>query len=136
MTLDLIRRFAAHDVVRQFLRFAVVGAMATAVHYSVLIALKEMFHVPLVVATSVGFLVGALVSYVLNRRFTFSVRPAFGLGLVKFLAALGVGLLLNGAIVGFLAHEAQIPYMIAQLAATGLVLFWNFASTRLLVFRE
>src|SRR5262245_49788854 len=35
-------RAAAHPTVQQFLRFAAVGAVATAVHYAVLLGLKEL----------------------------------------------------------------------------------------------
>jgi putative flippase GtrA len=120
--------------VRDFLRFTAVGAVATAAHYAVLIALAEGVHMHAVWATVWGFAVGAVVSYTLNRRFTFAVRPAFGRGLVKFFAVVGVGAVINAGIVAaFVA--AGVHYMIGQVIATGLVLIWNFAASRFFVFR-
>ena len=71
MTPERIQRFASSPVARQMLRFLVVGAIATAAHYSVLISLVELGHVAPVLATTAGYGVGVVVSYTLNRRFTF-----------------------------------------------------------------
>src|SRR5262249_61883318 len=119
----------------QFLRFAAVGAVATAAQYAVLIALVQLWGVSPVVGTALGFCLGALVSYSLNRRFTFEHRPAFGAGLAKFFLASGVGFFLNVGIVWVLTHQG-VFYIWAAVAATLITLFWNFFSTRMLVFRE
>ena len=61
-----------HAVVRQALRFAVVGSIATGVHYAILIALVvEIGHVKPLIATTFGYCFGVITSYTLNRRFTF-----------------------------------------------------------------
>lgn len=137
MTLTLppaLERILQQPLAQQFLRFAAVGAGATCVHYAILIAMVELAHRPLVLATSLGFCGGAVVSYTLNRRLTFSHQPHFGLGLLKFVAVGLVGLGLNAAIVVGLTNLG-LPYMIAQMAATGLVLIWNFTLSRLLIFK-
>ncbi|HVY87186.1 MAG TPA: GtrA family protein [Caulobacterales bacterium] len=134
MTPELINRLAAHEVTRQFVRFAAVGAVATAVHYSILIGLKEGLGVAPVVATTLGYSAGALVSYTLNRRFTFDVKPEFATGLVKFLIVVFIGALINGAIVAGLIRVG-LYYLLAQVIATALVLIWNFVASRLVVFR-
>ncbi len=134
MTPEFLQQVLARAVVRDFLRFATVGAVATAAHYAVLITLAELAGVNPVTATVIGFGVGAVVSYTLNRRFTFAVRPAYMRGFVKFLAVVGIGAVLNAAIVAFFIGLG-LHYLIAQVIATGLVLIWNFAAARLVVFR-
>lgn len=122
------------ETAKQFLRFAAVGAVATVAHYSVLIGLKEVAGVDPVLATTCGFFVGAVVSYSLNRVFTFETRPSFGRGLAKFLVVVGVGAVLNTAIFAFFLRQG-LYYLVAQVIATGLVLIWNYAGARLVVFR-
>jgi putative flippase GtrA len=134
MTPEGLWRWLNQGAPREFARFTAVGAVATATHYTLMIALKELGHVNVVVATICGYALGAVVSYTLNRRFTFSTRPAYGRGLAKFLAVTCVGAVLNAAIVALLTNQG-LYYMLAQVIATGLVLIWNFTGARLLVFR-
>jgi putative flippase GtrA len=121
-------------VFAEFLRFAAVGVVATIVHYSILISLVELARGPLIPSTSVGFVFGAVVSYTLNRRITFSHQPHFGRGLLQFVAVGAVGLGLNAVIVASLVR-AGLQYIVAQMVATGVVLVWNFALARLVIFR-
>ncbi len=122
------------ETLKQFLRFAAVGAVATSAHFAVMIALVELARVHPVVATVCGFAVGAVVSYSLNRRFTFETRPAYGRGLAKFLAVIAIGALLNAGIVA-LVIDWGLHYLVAQVIATLIVLVWNYAGSRLVVFR-
>lgn len=135
ITPERLQDLLSHAVVRQIGRFAVVGAVATAVHYAIMVALVEIGHVPPVVATTIGYGFGIVVSYTLNRRFTFEARGTpVAKSFAKFVVLYGVGAFLNGAIVGALIAVGA-HYLLAQVAATGLVLIWNFLGARYVVFR-
>ena len=125
---------ARRSIARQFLRFAAVGAVATAAHYAVLFSLVEFAGVAPLTATVIGFLTGGVVCYVLNRRFTFEERPAYARGLVKFLIVITIGGAVNAAIFAFFVGQG-LHYMLAQAIATLIVLVWNYAGARLVVFR-
>jgi len=129
-----VAQFLASPVVRDFLRFAMVGALATAVHYSVLIAMTELGHIGPVPATICGFFAGALVSYILNRRYTFATKPEFSKGLAKYLLVIAIGAVINAGIVAAFVGSG-VHYMIGQVIATGIVLIWNFGAARAFVFR-
>lgn len=124
-----------HTITAQFARFAAVGAIATAVHYGVLVALVELGGVGPLIATTCGYVVGIATSYSLNRRFTFGARGAVGRTLAKFVALYAIGALLNAGVMAALMR-AGAPYLLAQIGATGLVLAWNFAGARYVVFRD
>lgn len=135
MTPERLQELINHALVRQVGRFAVVGAVATAAHYAILIALVEIGHVNPVLATTCGYVIGIVVSYTLNRRFTFSETTApVASSFAKFVLLYGVGAALNGAIVAALIGLGAM-YLLAQVAATGLVLIWNFLGARYIVFR-
>lgn len=121
-------------MVRQALRFAIVGAIATAVHYAILIVLVELADVAPVIATTIGYGVGIVVSFTLNRRYTFAVPDAPAARFVKFALLYAIGAFLNGLVMSALMG-AGAPYLLAQIGATALVLIWNFAGARYLVFR-
>lgn len=127
------KRLAGLVIVQQFLRFALVGIVATAVHYGILIGLVQIWQVHLIVATSIGFAAGAFVSFTLNRRYTFKVDRQFARGIVGYFGALMSGLFINAVIVAVLTSWGLL-YIAAQVFATGLVLIWNFLVARLVVF--
>jgi putative flippase GtrA len=135
MTPEFVQQLLARAVVRDFLRFTAVGAVATGVHYAVLIGLAELAGVHPVIGTACGALTGGVVSYTLNRIYTFAVRPAYMRGLVKFIVVISIGAALNAGIVAVFMWLG-LWYLFAQFIATGLVLIWNFAVSRVVVFRQ
>jgi len=62
----------------QFLMFAGVGAIGTVGHYTTLIVLVQFWKVDPVFASSFGFVVGAVINYILNYHFTFQSEAAYG----------------------------------------------------------
>jgi putative flippase GtrA len=135
MTPEFLQHLLARAVVRDFLRFAAVGVVATAVHYAVLIGLTELAGVHPVIGTACGALTGGVVSYTLNRLYTFTARPAYMRGLAKFIIVISIGAALNAGIVAFFMWVG-LWYLVAQFIATAIVLIWNFAVSRVVVFRE
>lgn len=134
MALELLHRFAATDLARQLVRFVAVGAVATVVHYTILIALVELGGAAPVLSTTAGYAAGTVVSYILNRRYTFKSNAPHLASFPKFVALNAVGMLLNGAIVAALISFG-VWYLLAQVIATGLVLIWNFLGARFFAFR-
>ena len=109
----------------RFLRFTLVGGVATAIQYALLILLVRGFGMAPTFASSIGFVLSAGVNYLLNYRFTFRSDRPHGPAAVKFGLLAGSGLLINAAIMHGLI-VAGVHYLIAQVCATGVVLFWNF----------
>lgn len=122
-------------LLRQFITFSGVGVIAAVVHYGVLIALVEIGGMTPVVATLLGFLAAASVSYLLNRRFTFRSARPHRAAAPRFLAVASGGFVLNGAVMWLLNEHWGLHYLLAQAAATLLVLFWNFSANRWWTFR-
>ncbi|SMH44193.1 GtrA family protein [Azospirillum agricola] len=120
----------ADGPLRQFLLFALVGGVAAVVHYGTLVALAELFRVAPVPASAAGFLVGGVVSYLLNYGHVFRSEQDHGPTAAKFVAVAAVGLGLNSAIMWALVHGVSLHYLLAQVTATGLVMLWSFAANR------
>jgi putative flippase GtrA len=118
------------------MRFAAVGAVGTAAHYIVLTLLVELAGVPVLTATTAGFVTGAVVNYALNRKFTFSSTASHAAALPKFMTIAAAGAVLNGFIVALLTEAAGLHYLLAQVVATGMVLVLNFAANHFWTFRE
>lgn len=115
---------------REFGSFLVVGAVATAVQYAVLVLLVRGFSVNPVVASTLGYCLSALLNYDLNHRVTFRSAVPYLRGLRRFAAISTLGLLLNAALMAVLVESAKLHYIVAQVAATVTVLLWNFFANR------
>lgn len=133
--LEIVRRLARKPIAGQFARFVLVGLAATVAHYSVMFALVRFASMAPVLATSIGYCVGIVFNYMLSRTFTFRSDAPVASSFAKFALVYGVGLTLNGVIVGALAAQG-IDLLLAQIAATGLVLGLNFLGSRFVAFRQ
>lgn len=117
----------------RFVRFVAVGGVATAVQYALLILLVRDFGMAPTLASSIGFVLSAGVNYLLNYRFTFQSDRPHGPAAATFGLLAGTGLLVNAAIMRLMTG-AGVHYLIAQVCATAVVLFWNFIGNSLWTF--
>jgi putative flippase GtrA len=133
----------------QLLRFGVVGVINTGVDFGVfniLIKLTGISKGAGIIPLKAGaFLVANVNSYLLNKKWTFKDN-ATGEGAKKFSVYLSVSII--GALINIGCVYAVTTYIdpmfglsdkmwanVANLAATGLSLVWNFVGYKLIVFR-
>ena len=113
----------------QFFRFVIIGGLATAVQYVLLVVLVHAgMHA--VLASSIGFAISAVVNYLLNRRFTFGVEVKHARALPRFLLVALSGLACNGLLLALFVGPAGLHFVPAQLIATAGTLVWNFVLHR------
>lgn len=128
-------------LVGQFLKFGVVGVIATFIDFGVLIALHEWFGVDPVPAAAVSFLVSLVFNYLASMRFVFTHREDLSKGreFAIFLVLSAVGFVANEFVMWGGEHLFEGlgvdydggPYYVAvKVFATGVVMLWNFASRR------
>lgn len=119
---------------KQLLRYTVVGAVATAAHYALLVVCVERGHWAAWAASGFGAVVGAQVAYFGNRRYTFIFRGSLGKSWIRFHATALAGALLGMLIVGG-AVRLGVHYLIGQVVATLASLLLTFAINRVWTFR-
>ena len=113
-----------------FGRYVLIGGLATAVHYCLLVAMVDVWGVNAGVAASAGALGGALAAYIGNRRLTFASAAAHRRALPRFLIVAAGGALLSGSLVWSGTTLLGMHYLVPQLVATALVLVAGFAMNR------
>jgi putative flippase GtrA len=113
-----------------FLRFAGVGGVCTLLQYLTLVVLVNVFALAAVIASTIGFIVSAMLNYYLNHVYTFRSDAPHQRALPRFGAIAGVGVLLNAAVVAVLHSRMSVHYLLAQVAATFVTLIWNFMAHR------
>jgi putative flippase GtrA len=118
----------------RFLRYASVGAAATAVHYAVLVALVESALLAPRFAAAAGAWVGAQVAFAGNAWFTFDAAAVGFVAWLRFQITAVVGAAISFTIVA-IGVRAGLHYLLAQALATLLALLvtyeinrrWSFA---------
>ncbi|WP_082053910.1 GtrA family protein [Methyloterricola oryzae] len=116
-------------ILRKFILFVAVGGTATAIQYLILILLVQFRHWHPTWASTLGFIVSSLFNYALNYAITFKSTRGHLSALPRFVFMAGTGLGLNGLILEAGLRYSAWPYIGIQLAATVVVLFWNFVAS-------
>lgn len=108
-----------------FIRFLLVGGLATTLHYVLLIVLMQVSGLGATLASSLGFAASAIVNYLLNRRFTFTSDIPHVAALPRFATVALTGLALNAVVMAALVH-LHLVYLLAQVVATIATVLWNY----------
>lgn len=113
------------DLLRAFVRYAAVGALATLAHFAVLSFGVEVWHWQAWWGSGAGAVVGAQVAFVGNRIVTFDHRGAVFPAWVRFMGTALLGAMACMAIVAATVALGA-HYLWAQGLATALVLLLTF----------
>ena len=120
---------------KQFRNYILVGFAATAVHYALLISLMESGVLSSVPATLAGYLVGGVVSYRLNRSHAFASDRPHKEAVWRFVVVASVGFVVTGFLMELLHEQWGLHYLLAQVVATGTVMFWSFVANKFWTFK-
>ena len=136
MTEDTHRQL--QKLLLQFISYVAVGGAAFVVDFGVLYFLTEHLGLHYMVSATAGFLLGLVVNYLLCVSLIFDFR-AIDRASHEFalFASIGViGLMLNDLLIWLLTELAGRHYLVSKLLAAALVLVFNFALRRQLLFSD
>lgn len=119
----------------QFLKFGIVGVSNTLLAFAVYTILLKVFGVWYVAASGIGFAVGAVNGFLLNRRWTFREHSGDALTPVRWAIVQSCGLMLNLGLVYLFVHDAGLDKLVGQIPATAIVTVLTFAANRSWTFR-
>jgi putative flippase GtrA len=125
----LLRRLG-NPVVVQFVKFGTVGVSNTLLTFLVYTLLLKVFGVWYLAASAIGFFVGAVNGFLLNRRWTFKEHVGDALTPVRWGIVQGCGLALNLGLLYLLVDGASLDKLLAQAFATGVVTVLTFIANR------
>ena len=114
----------------QFVRFLLVGGVATLVQYVVLLAFVVGGFTGPVVGSTVGYIASAWLNYFANHRFTFRSARPHSVALPRFAVVVVFGVALNAMLMSVGTQALGLHYLFAQLLATAAVISWNFFAAR------
>ncbi len=125
-------------LIEQFMKFGVVGAIAFAIDYIILMVLSQLFGVDPVIAAAISFMISLIFNYLASMKYVFKRRDdmsrrrefiifctlsLIGLGINEIIIWTGVELFGNGF----------IPVTASKLVSTVVVAIWNFVMRKKLL---
>lgn len=132
----------------QFFRYVFVGGIATVVDWGLLYVFENLLRITFpgeimmtaskYIAAAIGFGGGLLVNYFLSRAFVFSAQSSrVKSHTAEFLGHALVGVIGLGLteLLIFLGSLISAHYMIAKVAATVIVFFWNYLARKFFVYK-
>lgn len=133
-----MKRRRKTPLLRQLLRYGVVGGVAFIVDYGTLYALTEFAGVHHLLSAVIAFGAGLLVNYTLSILWVFrgerSWKPAAEFTAFALIGLIGAGL--NELIIWLGTDVAGLHYLLSKLLSTAIVFFWNFFARKLLLFSK
>ncbi len=131
------RQIAEHPETQRFVRFVLVGLLNTSIDFTLFFLFTHVAGWHYLLANVASFLLAAINSYFMNRRWTFgSQSAAWHREAAQYVTVLVIGFALNEGLLFLLVSRWQWAKLIAKVMVTGLVLVWNFSANRLWTFRH
>ena len=123
------------DLIKQFMKFGVVGTIAFLIDYGVLMLLNQGFGMDATIAAFISYIISVIFNYVASMRYVFtrrddiSRRREFTIFVVLSL----IGLVINEIIMYFgvmALGDSALMVTAVKLLATVIVMVWNFFSRK------
>ncbi|MES2352971.1 MAG: GtrA family protein [Pseudomonadota bacterium] len=123
-------------LVAQFTQYVIVGGIAFAIDFSLMVGLIERLGIDYLIAATLSFLVGLMVNYTLCVCLVFEERSlksrTHEFAVFSLVGIAGLGL--NASIMGFMVGVIDFRYTEAKLVAAAFILLFNFTLRRQLLF--
>jgi putative flippase GtrA len=120
----------------KFVKYGLVGILGTGLHFSVLICLVKLLGCNVVFSSTIGFIIVLIISYFLNKYWTFN---SSGHGLqefIKYAVVSLIGLFLNTIIIYVCTYILELNYIIGQFCVVFIVPISNYFFNSMWSFKE
>ena len=121
----------------QLFRYTLVGGVAFAVDFSLLVLLTEVYALHYLISAAAGFIAGLTTNYALSISWVFNRRRVSNKRL-EFVVFAGIGIIglgLNEFFIYAFTDWAGIHYIYSKLLTTVMVYLWNFGARKVALFR-
>ena len=120
-------------LIKQIMKFGVVGASAFVIDYGIMVFLTEIFQMNYLFSSGISFSVSVIFNYIMSVRWVFYVdtdkdkRQEFILFVVLSIIGLGI----NQIMMWLAVAKFEVFYMWSKIGATIVVMIYNFVTRKL-----
>jgi putative flippase GtrA len=130
------RSLSTRDVIRKLLRFALSGAVATALYFVLATLAVRFGGIRPVTASCIAYVICIIVSYFLQSRLTFGVRNDTTHQIAKFISVSLVGMIIATLVMQVAVNIYGLPYWAGAAFVSGIIPIGNFIVFSIWVFVE
>ncbi len=120
-------------LVKQLMKFGIVGVVSTALDYGLMVLFTEAFGIFYLLSSTLSYAISLIFNYFASMKFVFRGRQDQSrlreFLIFTVLCLLGMGL--NQLILWLLVEMGGVHYMVSKLLATVVVMIWNFATRKI-----
>ena len=139
------------NLIEQILKFGIVGFICFFIDFGITVGLANIFGVHYLISKFLGFVISAVVNYILSIKFVFTQKKEMNKNkeFIGFIVLSAIGLLINEIVMfvcidviykntAFLQDMINDEWMvsISSVIATGIVMVYNFISRKIFFERK
>lgn len=121
---------------KQFGRFLVVGVCNTVIGYGIIFGLMYGVNLTPEISNAVGYSICLIISYILNRKFTFKSKQTWRSELSKFLTVFIIAYAVNLVVLVALIRGINLNSGISQIIAGAAYVMSSYFLNKLFCFQE
>ena len=130
----MIKKLWENKLIRQIIRFGIVGGLAFVIDYGVYALLTQVFSVYYILASVISFSLSVIFNYILSITWVFDVNKKQGVKeFIIFIVLSVIGLLLNSLILYLSVELLHIHNLIGKIIATIIVMIYNFITRKIFI---
>ena len=130
----MIKKLWENKLIRQIIRFGIVGGLAFIIDYGVYALLTQVFSVYYILASVISFSLSVIFNYILSITWVFDVNKKQGVKeFIVFIVLSVIGLLLNSLILYLSVELLHIHELIGKIIATIIVMIYNFITRKIFI---
>ncbi|TKC14732.1 GtrA family protein [Robertmurraya kyonggiensis] len=123
------------DLSLRFVKYSLVGCISTLIYFLSVFLFVEIFDNEPVLASAISFIIMTVISFFLNKRFTFGSDFSYD-KLLRFLVVSAIGFTLNFVIMYLIVNVFSLHYAIGELATTLVIPIINFILNNYWTFKK
>ena len=121
------------NLMKQIIRFGIIGGIAFLIDYAVLYICKEWLGIHVLLSAGISFTVSVIFNYIASVKWVFDVDKEKDpkKNFILFIILSIVGLIITEIIMWFGTDILHIHYLIVKIIATAIVMIFNFVTRKM-----